>query len=210
MNPATHKEIMDRLQHYAGPGAYQEVIAINQMLQVPPIAPAIDRLARLDATIGGFGIHTLLERKLAGQQPYAINDRPLYRPIQYFQKALSEGYEWRTRNAAEMACAHIEGLVKLLAEKRNLLERLRASPLGTLLHQRGVSNALPQSVLADLCWLNDAVYVHVKHSYSMRELAEPDEVENKRKGHLFSVEEALAIYIVARYLAVGITEAMER
>ncbi|HNT77623.1 MAG TPA: hypothetical protein PKH77_21625 [Anaerolineae bacterium] len=38
------------------------------------------------------------------------------------------------------------------------------------------------------------------------QFTEPDEVEEKRKGHLFSVEEAIAIYIIARYLTVGITE----
>jgi hypothetical protein len=62
-----------------------------------------------------------------------------------------------------------------------------------------------QLLWEDLCWLNDAVYVHVKHNYAMRHSPEPGEVEEERKGHLFSVEEAIAIYIIARYLAVGIT-----
>ncbi|MCD4737999.1 MAG: hypothetical protein K8R89_01900 [Anaerolineae bacterium] len=206
-NPATHAEIMVRLTRYAGPAAIQEIEEIVQMLQEPSHHAAVECLAALDATIGGFGIHTLLERERLGQELYAMQDRPIYRPIQYVWMVLAQpNFEWRTRYATEIACAHIEGLIKRLAARHNLLEHFRSSPLGNLLHQRGVQNALSQPLWEDLCWLNRAVYVHVKHNYSIRELTEPDEVEEERKGHLFSVEEAVAIYVIARYLAVGITE----
>jgi len=208
-DPATHAEIMGRLTHYAGPPAIQEIEEIAHMLREPSNRTAIERLAAFDAAIGGFGIHILLERERAQQSPYEIKDRPIYRSIQYVWMHLARhtDIEWHTRYVSEMACAHIESLVKRFADRHNLLKRLRASPLGSLLHQRGVRNALPQLLWEDLCWLNSAVYVHVKHNYSMRYLREPDEVAEERKGHLFSVEEAIAIYVIARYLAVGITEA---
>jgi len=166
----------------------------------------ITRLAALDARIGGFGIHTLIERSQSQQDPYDMQDRPIYRPIQYVRMYLVRraNLEWHTRYVAEMACAHIEGLVKRLADKHNLLERLRSSPLGSLLSQRTIKNTVPGPLYDDLCWLNSAVYVHVKHNYASREYIEPDEVEDERKGHLFSVEEAIAIYLIARHLAVGV------
>jgi len=203
-NPATRQEITDRLIHYGGTSALEEIATIAQLVQSSSVLSAVERLAVLDANIGGFGIHTLLERGKSKQRSYDTEDRPIYRPIQYVQMYLTApNFEWRARNAAEMACAHIEGLVKRFVERRNLLERMRSSPLGRLLHQRAVKYALPVSVWEDLCWLNDAVYVQVKHNYSVREIEEPEEVE-ERKGHLFSVEEALAIYVISRYLAVEI------
>lgn len=234
-DPATRQEITERLTQYAGTDAWQEIAAIAQMIREhpnhtiaelpddpvaiikeiivhskieyanPPTEPIV-RLAALDAQIGGFGIHTLVERLQSSQPPYDMRDRSIYRPIEYVWMCLARcaDLEWHTRDAAEMACAHIEGLVKRLADKHNLLERLRSSPLGNLLHQRGVRNTLPKSLWDDLCWLNSAVYVHVKHNYASREYIEPDEVEEERKGHLFSVEEAIAIYLIARYLAVEI------
>jgi len=159
-DPATRQEITERLDRYAGANVLQELAAIAQLLRFSSTQPAIERLAALDATVGGFGIHTLLERDRLAQVPYDIRDRPICRPIQYVQMVLAQpGFEWRTRYAVEMACAHIEGLVKRFAESRNLLERMRSSPLGSLLHQRGVRNALPEALWGDLCWLNDAVYV---------------------------------------------------
>jgi len=175
--PATHQEITARLAQYAGPEACQEVAAIAQMIQEqsrkatelsddpetflkqmilnskieyahPPNAP-IARLAVLETQIGGFGIRTLVKQLQSKQAPYDMQDRPIYRPIQYVWMYLSRcvDCEWHTRDVAEMACAHIEGLVKRLADKRNLFERLRSSPLGSLLlHQRGVRNALSPSL----------------------------------------------------------------
>ncbi len=206
-DPASHKEIIERLNYYAGSEALLRIGQITRLLQEQQNDEAAARLAELDAEIGGFGIHTLQERQRANERPYAIEDRPVYRPIQYVWMFLerSSDFEWHARHTAEMACAHIEGLIKRLAEKRNLLERLRSSPLGSLLHQRAVRKTIPEDLWQDLNWLNSAVYVHVKHNYSLRYMMDPDEVEEERKGHLFSTEEAIAIYIIARYLAVGVT-----
>jgi hypothetical protein len=166
---------------------------------------AIQRLATLDAEIGGFGIHSLADAKEQGTPPYPNEDRPICRPIQYVVRNLRHpDPEWYARDIAEMSCAHIEGLIKRFVERGNLIERFRRRSLGRLLHHHRVEEALPQPLLEDLRWLNSAVYTHVKHDFDSRLT---DDYEEDRKDHLFSVDEALAIYVIARHLAVEIVQA---
>lgn len=202
---ASHRQIFDRLICYAGRNAPAELEEVTDLLEAGQSEQAHKVLAELDKQIGGYGIHTRLDADAAGWRPYNSSDRSVYRPIDYVIMHLSHPQaEWYARDVAEMACVHVEGTIKRFVEQRNLLERFRRSPLGSLLHKRRVRNALPPTVWEDLCWLNRRVYVHAKHEFGWRE--DSDEEEGERDGHLFTVEEALAIYLIARHLVVQVVE----
>ena len=203
---ATRREILDRLVRCAGDDAVAQVEKIAKLLGTGRLEQGRERLTTLDAQIGGYGIHSRLEADAAGEEPYESNDRPLYRPIDYVIMGLNHPQlEWYARDIAEMACVHVEGVIKRFVERRNLLERFRRSPLGRLLHTKPVKKALPHTVWEDLCWLNREVYTHAKHEFGWR-----DEAKEERGGHLFTLEEALAIYVIARHLGVEVTQATER
>jgi hypothetical protein len=144
LGPASQEGILERLSRYGDDRAVTEIASIVDLLASERRQQAMERLAALDAQIGGYGIHSRLEADAAGQDPYAIKDRPLYRPIDYVIMHLTHSrVEWYTRDIAEMACAHIEGIIKRFVEERNLSERFRQSSLGRLLHNGRVKRAFP-------------------------------------------------------------------
>jgi hypothetical protein len=205
---ADRAEIYERLVRYAGDHAVAHVEEIASLLGEGQVEQAQDYLAKLDAQIGGYGIHSRLEADTAGREPYMTEDRPIYRPIDYVIMHFSHPRpEWYARDIAEMACAHIEGIIKRLVQQRNLPRRLRHKSLGIVLRNEGVEAALPKPLLGDLRWLNGRVYNLVKHEFGLHYSVDE---EGERAGHLFTVEEALAIYVIARHLAVGVREAGDR
>ena len=197
LGPASQEGILERLNRYGGDRAVTEIASIVDLLANEQRQQAVERLAALDARIGGYGIHSRLKADAGGRDPYEGRDRQLYRPIDYVIMHLKHSrVEWCARNIAEMACAHIEGIIKRFVERRKLLERFRPSPLGRLLHNGQVRQALPRPLWEDLLWLNSRVYTHVKHEFGFRD--EIDEAEEERKGHLFTVEESLARTVSGR------------
>ena len=143
-------------------------------------------LMLIDDTIPGLGQHNINERTGRGtvRAEARIEDRPIFRPIQYVGMYLHGGpVEWLTRNIVTMSCLHVESSLK-----RHLKIDSRLS-IGMIL-KRGNARSLDAD-LAEVLWeLNEAVYNKSKHTIE-RTYAD---------GHMFSIADALAVYLICRTL----------
>lgn len=75
-----------------------------------------------------------------------------------------------------------------------LARGLQRKPLGALLRREEVRRRIPALLYDDVLWLNDGVYRFGKHEYADW----PEEIEDDAR--LFDLDEAIAIYYIARCL----------
>ena len=147
---------------------------------------ALRDLTFIDRTISGLGQHNINERMEGGGvgSVARIEDRPIFRPIQYVGMYL-EGYplEWLTRDIVTMSCLHVENSLK-----RQLEIDARIS-IGMIL-KRGKALSLDADLVEVLWKLNEAVYNKSKHSIE----------RTHADGHMFSIADSLAVYLVCRTL----------
>lgn len=120
---------------------------------------------------------------------YAIDDRDIFRPLQYcamnFRIENKPDWrndpEWHARDLVEMSSLHIESLVKNIGSVFHL-------PLGAALR-----NALVKSKVDTITWMQiekfTQIYNDAKHNFS-----------HDKDTHMFSVEDALMAYFVCRKL----------
>ena len=163
----------------------------SEILRIGAIAAsdgesALRDLLPIDETIPGLGQHNINENTERGTVTAVarIEDRPIFRPIQYVGMYLHGGpIEWLTRNIVTMSCLHVENSLK-----RQLKIDAKLS-IGMILN-RGKARTLDAD-LADVLWeLNEAVYNKSKHSIE-RTYAD---------GHMFSIADSLAVYLTCRIL----------
>ena len=113
-----------------------------------------------------------------------IEDRAIFRPIQYVGIYLRRrSLEWLTRSIVTMSCLHVETSLKRRLEIDGRLS------IGMILKDRK-ARTLDPDLVEVLGELNKAVYNESKHTI---ELAYAD-------GHMFSVADALAVYLICRTL----------
>ena len=145
----------------------------------------VDLLA-IDRQIPGLGLHNVSERTEDGWLSgcYNVEDRPIFRGIQYVEAHLwSLGLEWLSRQIVTESCYHVEGSLKRrLAVKGNL-------SVGRILGHRD-AQTLDPDLRGILEYLNSAIYNNAKHTIENIEL----------DAHMFSVADALAVYLVCRVL----------
>ena len=156
-------------------------------------------LRQFDSTIGGFGLHSLATGTTI---PF---ERELHRPIQYIEMVLKSNASNFTRHLTEMACAHVEAILKK-STRVSFLSEIRDDklvPMGALLNK--AKHLIPSSLYDDLAWLNK-VYTFTKHEYG--EDAFPDDA-HEGATHLFTLSEALMIYFIARKLVVSLEQPRE-
>ena len=120
---------------------------------------------------------------------YAIDDRDIFRPLQYcamnFRLEQRPDWkndpEWHTRDLIEMSSDHIESLIKNIGGVFHL-------PLGAALR-----NAIVKKKVNSTTWTQIEMFTHIyndaKHNFSQ-----------PKDTHLFSVEDALLSYFVCRKL----------
>ncbi len=164
---------------------YSEVLRIGAV-SVGDGESALRDLMLIDQTIPGLGQHNINERAGRGTVTAVarIEDRPIFRPIQYVGMYLcNSSLEWLTRNIVTVSCLHVENSLK-----RQLKVDGRLS-IGMIL-KRGKARSLDADLLETLWELNEAVYNPAKHSI---ELTYAD-------GHMFSIADSLAIYLICRTL----------
>ena len=140
----------------------------------------------IDETIPGLSQHNINERTRRGTVTAVarIEDRPIFRPIQYVGRYLHHGSpEWLTRSIVTMSCLHVENSLK-----RQLKADGRYS-IGMIL-KRGKAQSLDSDLVDILRELNEAVYNQAKHSIE-RTYAD---------GHMFSIADSLAVYLICRSL----------
>lgn len=203
--PASKNEIMERLEHLLGIKARNVVQEAAKLHDADDIENSLVILTAFDQSIGGFGLHSIAGKDtLAGVPGASIADRDIYRPIQYIRAQLSNSEaSFLSRHIVAMACVHVEGVLKRLASSGFLGEfRYGRLPMGALLRKR-FENRLSQNLYSDLLWLNDDIYRFAKHEFGPRLWKQPEE-------SYFDLDEAIAIYFIARYLVVQLPKWAEQ
>ena len=147
---------------------------------------ALRALILIDETIPGLGQHNINEETEGGAITAVarIEDRPIFRPIQYVGSYLQHrSLEWLTRSIVTMSCLHVENSLK---QQLKIDGRLS---IGMIL-RRGKARSLDADLVEILWELNEAVYNKSKHSIE-RTYAD---------GHMFSIADSLAVYLICRTL----------
>ena len=143
-------------------------------------------LVKLDSQIQGLGLHNVDEETHRGWYTgvYRIEDRPIFRGIQYVEAHLGNvGLEWLARSIVVESCYHVEGSLKRRLNVRGHLS------IGRILG-RPNAQLLGSDLLGTLQYLNQFVYNRAKHTIEDIDL----------DAHMFSLADALAIYLVCRVL----------
>ena len=147
---------------------------------------ALRGLMLIDETIPGLGQHNINEKTEGGATTAVakIEDRAIFRPIQYVGSHLNHGsLEWLTRDIVTMSCLHVENSLK-----RRLQIDGRLS-IGMIL-KRDKAQSLDVALVQSLWELNEAVYNRSKHSIE----------DTYADGHTFSIADSLAVYLICRIL----------
>ena len=148
----------------------------------------IDNLTVIDRTIPGLGFVDINERTPSGSYTgvYQIADRPIFRGIQYVGMHLGmNNIEWLCRTIVTESCYHLENSLK---RRLKIREDQRAS-VGMIMSTAG-GKRLEGSMRRPLVILNRAVYNRAKHTIEDIDL----------DSHMFSVADAIAIYLSCRVL----------
>ena len=164
---------------------YSEVLRIDTVA-IDDGESALRDLTLIDETIPGLGQHNINKRTPSGSLTgvYRIRDRHIFRPIQYVGSYLQHlSLEWLTRSIVTMSCLHVENTLK------RRLQIDAPLSIGMILKR---SNALSlDSDLIEILWeLNRAVYNEAKHSIE----------HTYADGHMFSIADALGVYLICRTL----------
>jgi hypothetical protein len=200
---ASRQEILERLHRLVGPEAGVVVDKIVAYTRAGEKERGFDLLKMHDAKIGGVGLHNLTEHDLYD----------LYRPIRYVSVVLrNESPDDLTRLLVHAACGFVENVLKKMAH-RGLWGPIRAElwPMGKLLDGY-FKGHLPDGLFSDLTWLNRHIYNFAKHDFGMSDGVNADALKNHAQeldelpgGHLFDLDEAIAVYLIARRSVVELT-----
>ena len=163
----------------------------SEILQIGAVAAndgdsALQDLILIDETIPGLGQHNINENGEGGSTTAVarIEDRPIFRPIQYVGNYLRHGsLEWLTRSIVTMSCLHVENSLK------RRLEIDAPLSIGMILRRRK-AQSLDVDLAGILSELSQAVYNKSKHSIE----------RTYANGHMFSIADSLAVYLICRTL----------
>jgi hypothetical protein len=184
---APRDEIFSHLSKLAGNEAVNVSRKVLDLCLDKNYQLALDKLKNYDKTLGGIGIYKSEGKKLPG----------IYRAFAYVELPFrAENAEDDSRDIVEAACGYLESLIKRVS-RLSLIEKIRDSykeglPLGNLLYK--VKEILPSEIFNDMIWLNKKVYVFAKHKYDF------GDDENNIPEHYFELDEAVAVYLIARVL----------
>ena len=96
------------------------------------------------------------------------------------------------------ACAHVEGMLQRMSLLGVFARMVDGRvPMGALV--RRIRGKLPRQLYEDLQWLASDVYNFAKHDFDVS--GRPDA---EARAHYFELDEALAVFLIARKLAVEI------
>jgi hypothetical protein len=188
---ASRADIFQRLQRLMGPEAASVVDHVVNCLDQGDALGAIDTLKEFDDRVGGF----------CGMTPVFSKPPGAYRPLGYIAAFLEHPYPREmARYIVDTIGQHVENLLQRMARlgfvngiSRDLF------PMGRLVSSMILT--LPQQLYEDLQWLASEVYNHAKHSVDVFHRPTLEE-----RQHYFQLEEALAIYIIGRKLAVQLEQ----
>ncbi len=178
-------EIYQILQAAGLSSYHSEVLRIGAVA-VDDGDSALRDLTLIDKTIPGLGQHNINERTSGGglAAVYSIQDRPIFRPIQYVSSYLQHlSLEWLTRSIVTMSCLHVENSLKGQLQIDGPLS------IGMIL-KRGKARSLDADLVETLWELTKAVYNKSKHTIE----------DTYAEGHMFSIADSLAVYLICRTL----------
>lgn len=188
---ASPAAIFERLQRLIGPEAVNEITDIVALLDDHQNAVAIQRLVTLDEKIGGYFSIPAIGPKLPG----------VYRPLRYITFTLEHP---APREMARFLVAMIGQYLENLLQRLNLIGALgkisdNLFPMGRLVRLN--ESFLPKPLYVDLQWFASEIYNHAKHSLYLE-----DQPVSKEQPHYFELDEALALCLIARKLAVQLEQ----
>lgn len=145
------------------------------------------KLLELDRNLGGPGFSNV---SCNGTGRYHVEDRDVFRPLQYCSMYFKMAYEgsdahWLTRTLVQMSSLHVEGLVKSMVGGS-------MQPLGRVLRTPSVRQRLDPVIWNRINQFT-SIYNEAKHN-----------LNHPKDTHLFSIEDALLSYIIARKLAAAL------
>ena len=185
---ASQEEIFQYLRALLGDEAVEVVENVAQQYSAGDTETALQTLKEYDKTLGGMGIYkSQAGRKLPG----------IYRALSYVEMPMQDGHAHKySRTMVWMSCVYLEELIKRLVHLWPW-EAIRADtlPLGILVKR--IRKRLPDTLAENLEWLNRRVGIFAKHHGNLRRGREPGAPEPES---YFGVDEAIAVYLIARTL----------
>lgn len=171
----------------------KDVVLLAELIQ-HNLSKGYHELVYIDEQIGGVGLHNVniqIGDQLNGR--YRIEFRHLFRSIQYVHKSLSmNDIVWNARQIVQYSCLHVENALKYRVKE---IEREKVS-LGVLLGWQITIHKIEPYLRNVMLTLNRIVYRGAKHS-----------VENiDIDAHLFTPADAIAIYLICRWIGVRLLE----
>ncbi|MFQ5910951.1 MAG: hypothetical protein ACE5IJ_09575 [Thermoplasmata archaeon] len=179
----------------------------------------IRRLYLLEKRIGGIGIHNVnrLERGKDDDPiitgTYHIEDRPIFRPIQYCAQLLLTWFVIvDTRYLVDNSCGYVEDILKRILEDRGDKQRIEI-PMGAVINYLGTMQQLKNahgSEILEVSRIINKLYRKAKHEFDY----DHDEITHSQSSpldlasHLFTYEEAVAIYFGCRLHGMRLMEWM--
>ncbi|RNB70404.1 hypothetical protein [Brevibacillus panacihumi] len=144
-----------------------------------------EKLLEFDQKLGGIGIYNINHGDLGR---YHVNDRDIFRPLQYIERYFQLDYEnraWVTREIIHMCGLHLESMMKNIF----LISRL---PLGQAVAQKAASLKLGRELVNDIKEIVK-LYNDSKHR-----------VDQDKDSHLFSVQDAVMCYVATRKISMSV------
>lgn len=162
-----------------------ELVTVSDVKKLRPIVrtspPDYEAFVTFDQHLSGPSIGILT---VNGHGRYHVADRDVFRPLQYcsmYLRAEQTTREWTTRETVHMAGLHLESLVKRIG-------RTGPIPLG-----RALRHVLIRPKLNPVTWQQMVGFAQIYN-------AAKHDVDHPKNTHLFSVEDAVLAYCIARQL----------
>ena len=184
---ATRAAIFQRLGRLAGTGADLLIQNVVDLLDGGAASEAITALKAYDDKIGGY----------CGMPLAPVKPDGVYRPLGYIPLLLQNPHPREmSRYIIDAIGQHVENLLQRVAFLGFLNSTSdRLFPMGKLV--RSMWPVLPRQLCEDLQWFAGEVYNHAKHSVEAEARQSPGQ-----NAHYFDLDEALAVYLIGRKLAV--------
>lgn len=177
------------------------VISMQQQQEESFYSRVFESLTSIDQSIPGPGIHTAIQND-QGRYDYPFNQyyEFVLRSLRYIPAVLQLGYSnsLQNRYIVLIIGGYLEGCIKTSVCNKDRLKKssCRKKPLGVLIKKGYLNGLLDSTKIPDLTDLKDAVN-RAKHDY----------VNERGPGSLFSYEDALYAYFLARRFGAEILQA---
>jgi len=182
---ASREDIFAHLKNLLGQEAVQVATKTASLSKSGNSDAALETLTTYDATLGGIGVYKVTDKRPLG----------LYRAWYYVIAPLrNPNSEDHSRFMVHAACVYLEEVLKHMVHLWPW-EKIKSEglPLGTLVNR--VSKHLPADLADELAWISRNVYNFAKHQYNLN-----SEFGNQPPEHYFYLDEAIAVYLIARKL----------